>query len=518
VGIIIRQSAWITAINYLGIVLGFLNVLYFYPLFFTPELVGLTGVLYEAALTLSIFSQFGLQAGIVRFFPFFKNPEKQHHGFATWMMLLNLGGFILLSGLFGLVQPQIVSFYSAKSPLFIDYLYFLLPLTFFVTFGNTFEQYAASNQQAVYPRLVREILTRVLLCVLIFAYFIFGFDTHTLLLFFVGIYGVSFLINFLHILHIEGYHLRLDTRFVSRAFAWEIFRYLLLLGITGALGNIFFRVDIFIIGVEFGLADVGVYRLAFFMATVIEIPYKAIVFIAAPLVSGFIKEGKWTQVNEIYQKSSVNQFLLSGFIFLGIWCNIHNVYQLIPNSELYKAGMYVVLFIGLGKLIDSLSGINTVISANSNLYPYFLPIGLMLILMNVGLCYTLIPHFGIVGVAMSVAVSMLVFNLTHFLLLYFNYRLNPFSPQTLYVLFIFLLTWGLVSLLPFLGNTYLDLALRSICLTIVYWLCVLRLGISTDINGLIKKISPKIPVAWIRRVVEWMVKASPPAPLQRRGE
>ena len=76
-GIVIRQSSISTALTFIGIGLGYLNVLYFFPLYLSPEQIGLTRVIQDFAMLLVPFAQFGISQATLKFYPSFaKEKEK----------------------------------------------------------------------------------------------------------------------------------------------------------------------------------------------------------------------------------------------------------------------------------------------------------------------------------------------------------------------------------------------------------------------------------------------------------
>ncbi len=92
------------------------------------------------------------------------------------------------------------------------------------------------------------------------------------------------------------------------------------------------------------------------MATVIEVPKRALMQIAMPLISRAFEKNDLKDIQNIYQKTSINQLIVGSLILIGIWANLHNIFALIPRGDIYEAGKYVVLIIGFGKLLDMMFG------------------------------------------------------------------------------------------------------------------------------------------------------------------
>ena len=98
-GIVARQSIKASISNYIGVLIGFAALLYFYPLFFSPTEYGAMRLLLELGAVLGSFGLLGTTYSINRFFPYFKNPP-HHNGFFFWVFALPLIGYFLsLTGL-----------------------------------------------------------------------------------------------------------------------------------------------------------------------------------------------------------------------------------------------------------------------------------------------------------------------------------------------------------------------------------------------------------------------------------
>ena len=74
-GIIIRQSLKGTIVNYVGAFIGFVTTMFVSTKFLTPEELGLTRVMIEAAAILGGLMALGIGSSGLRFFPFFKTDK-----------------------------------------------------------------------------------------------------------------------------------------------------------------------------------------------------------------------------------------------------------------------------------------------------------------------------------------------------------------------------------------------------------------------------------------------------------
>ena len=86
-GLIVRQSIITTIISYVGVAIGYINLLYLYPRFLSPEQVGLMRTLQDAAILMAQFAQFGLAQSIIRFFPRFREQAEGGKNFINLILL-----------------------------------------------------------------------------------------------------------------------------------------------------------------------------------------------------------------------------------------------------------------------------------------------------------------------------------------------------------------------------------------------------------------------------------------------
>ena len=87
-----------------------------------------------------------------------------------------------------------------------------------------------------------------------------------------------------------------------------------------------------------------------------------------PAVRYCIQEDQWQSVKELFQRVSLNQFIIGMFLFLGIWVNIDNLYHFLP--EKYHGISWVVFVLMMGRLFDMATGFNGEVIHYSKYYKY----------------------------------------------------------------------------------------------------------------------------------------------------
>jgi len=107
---------------------------------------------------------------------------------------------------------------------------------------------------------------------------------------------------------------------------------------------------------------------------------------------------------------------------------------MMPNGEIYRAGRYVVLIIGLTKVVDLLFGGNHEILLNSPAYRFSLIALVFLGVISFSINYLMIPIYGMNGAAAGTVVSVLLYNSLKSGFIWFRYRLWAFDQKTMYAL------------------------------------------------------------------------------------
>jgi hypothetical protein len=133
-GIIIRQSVKGTVVSYVGIAIGFFTTFFVLTNFLTAEEIGLTRVLVDAATVFAGLAQLGTTSSAIRYYPYFKEGEKDH-GFFFWTLVIPFIGFLIYGIVFWLLKEPISGFFAENSPLFVDYYNFIFPVGFFLLYG-----------------------------------------------------------------------------------------------------------------------------------------------------------------------------------------------------------------------------------------------------------------------------------------------------------------------------------------------------------------------------------------------
>jgi O-antigen/teichoic acid export membrane protein len=277
-----------------------------------------------------------------------------------------------------------------------------------------------------------------------------------------------------------------DTNVIEPSLRRDMIRFSFL-SFAGTAGLIIVgKVDSIMVAGLLGLAPVAIYSIAFYMATVIEIPKRAMTQVASPLISRAFEKNDMVEVQKIYHKTALNQFILGTLLLLGVVANLDSIFHIMPKGDIYEAGRYVVVVVGIGKLVDMLFGPSSEIIVYSKYYAFSIVLILILAVALIVGNNILIPMYGIQGAALGSALAFILFNAVKFVFIWAKFQLQPFSVAFIKVILITSVAWFAQGLIPALSNVFIDIALRSTVITIAYGFLILGWNVSPDANGLVK--------------------------------
>ncbi|MBO4587937.1 MAG: lipopolysaccharide biosynthesis protein [Bacteroidales bacterium] len=498
-GIVARQSIKGSLANYLGVAIGFFTTFFVVTKCLTQEEIGLTRVLVDAATLFAAFAQLGTNSSIIKFFPYFADG-KRNRGIFGWSVLLPLVGFTLVAAVLLLFRGEITEVYSERAPLIREYFYLLLPLTFFMLYLTVFETNANVLMRITVPRLVREVGIRVitLVCYVLYGYRVIGFELFVVL--FTCAYGLAMLLNLFYLLKLGHVSFRIDLKSVDRRVLSDMVRYSLFMTVIVLASNTHLVGSLFI-GAKEGLALTGVYTIAFFIANVVDVPYRSLGAISRPVVAAAVKEDDWEGVSTIAKKVSLHQFLVSTVILLLIWINLEALFEVIPNGEEYKGGKWVVLILGLARVVNSTCSISIDVLNYSKRYRMSLVFVLVLTIGMVMLNYWLVGVWSINGAAAAAVFAYLAYYIC--LLSYNQMRLGVsiFSAGELKVVVVVALGlalgmgWSAV-VTPLLPDgivwTLADAAIKTTIVAVAVAVTVYKMKISENVNEIMDKAIVKL--------------------------
>lgn len=480
VGIILKKGLQNTLITYFGIVLGFVNIIVLQPLFLNPEEIGLIRTILSISAFIAIVAPLGISNITIKYFSHFRNQEKNHHGYLGFMLLYTLIGYATIALILFFGSPWIIHRFYSNTPVFVEFFYFIFPMSFFMSVSGVLNNYCNAIYKPVFPSFLNDIFVRIAYTIIITLYFLKIFELQFLVIVYVFIYLIQLLSLLIFVLKTEKPKLIYDKKVINSGKITEMLKYGLPFTFAAISAVGIKQIDSIMLGWYTSLSIVGIYTLAMFIPSVIEAPIPAIDKIAAPKISDAWVSGDRAVIRNIYFDSSRYLMLLGGLFFLGIVINIKTLYLLLPIA--FSSGINVVYIISFSSLFNMISGLNNQIIFSSQNYKKGLLFLFLMFIVTVLGNLILIPKFGIIGAAIATAIGSFIYNVLKYVYIWKKFDLQPFDIKSLKSLGIIVFTFLIGWILPDIIHPVFSIIYRSIIIILVFGLLTYFLKLVPEVN------------------------------------
>ncbi|MBL7970721.1 MAG: polysaccharide biosynthesis C-terminal domain-containing protein [Prolixibacteraceae bacterium] len=486
-GVIKRQTIRGSVYSYLGVIVGFFTTALIMPKLMSQEQIGLINVLVAVSAIYSQFSTLGFTNVTARLFSYFRDKDKNHNGFVFLAVIVGMIGFIISLVSFFLLKPYIVESNIDKSPLLIQYIYYLIPLIFFRMFFLLLDTYNKMLFDATTGTFLSDLLYRIGNLFLLAAFFfqwinftqyVFGY---VVILSFPAVYLAGLLICR------KQFNLQPQLGFIQPPLRKEMIS-LASYGIIGGLSSVALTsIDKIMLNEFYNLSLTGAYSISFFFGSIILIPNRALGKISSTIIADAWKDNDLPKIDDIYYKSSINQLFAGMLLFVLLVTNLHNIFKILPPE--YSGGEWVITLISFSNLLVASTGVSVQIISTSHKYKiqtYSLGI---LILLTVAFYWLLIPRWGMNGAAMASLLSMALASAMRVFYLQWEMKLFPYRHTHLKCVAIGALAFLIGKIIPVLPVHFLiDLIIRCSAISVVFIGLCYAFRISDDLNLIADKI------------------------------
>ena len=485
-GIVVNQSYKNIIIISIALVIGGVNTLYFYPVFLKAEYYGLVVFLLATSNLLQPLISFGSQHTIIKYFSSY-NSAKEKDIFMSSIIFLPILTIIPICYLVVQFHDIIASFLSLKNPIIESYVWVIFLVAFATSYFEVFYSWARVQLKSVFGNFLKEIYPRVSIFILLLLVFFDIISKENFVWYLTGFYYLRLLIMIVYSLKLYTpnfyFKLPINTK--------QILSYSIYIFLAGSAASILIDIDKFMIPQKEAISQTAFYAVAVFIATVVEIPGRALFQIVNPLVAKALNKGDFTELKMLYKESSLNLLIISGLFFLLINLNIVPFYELMDNPS-YGTAVWVVLMISLSKLILMSFGCGPAILATSKFYKITLPFSIGMALSVYFLNDYLIDLMGINGAALSTLIVVAVFTFLKIIYLKSKLNLSPYSfssVKTLFIIGSLFLIFENISF-PFKGISLI--IINSLIIGLVYTLVVYYSNLSGTLNKFLMNVLSKL--------------------------
>ncbi len=470
--VLAKESIRASILTYIGAGLGFFTTFFILTQYLEPEQIGLIRLIQELAVLISSFALIGLSTSINRFFPYFRSTNQKdqvvHNGFWYYLIKMTCIGtastLLLLALTYILFRANIEEFILTQNLLFQHYYYLIIPLSIIIVFWTISELYSIQLYKLAIPKGIRELGLRVFLLI---SYLIFTFTTlkfDGLMYLFIGSFALCLILSITYLKSLVPLNMKHRKEFISPKLKHDFKRYTLLAIISTVGTTLASRMDLFMVSFiqTDGLQEAGIFTIAFFMVSILEIPTRSLIGITTPRIAQYMKEQDFDGINQIYKKISFYQLLTSLIIGFIIWFNFDNILEIMPNGISYQRAKNIFLLLGIAKLIEvTFTACHPIINC-SHYYHWniYYTVWLCIIAFIANLYF--IPIWGTIGAAFSTLITAFIGYGLLQSLLYCKFKLQPISKRLILLIPLLLLLISFYYLMPHLENPILDCCLSSV--------------------------------------------------------
>lgn len=463
---------------------------------FTEAEYGLTTVFIAISTLMASFAMMAMPSYIFKFYHYYNDhlpPRK--NDMITWALLVSFIGFVLVMIAGWALKDLVIKKYGTNSPLLVIYYYWVFPMGLGLTIYTVLEAYTWNINKPVLTNFFREVQWRLLttvFIVLLITKTIKNFDA------FIKLYSFTYagiaVSLFLYLVLNKKIHFTVKPSKVTRRLLKKIVVFCSF--IFG--GTLIFTIsqvfDSFVLASVINLDTAGIFGLATVVTSIIQAPQRGIVSASITHLSKAWKEKNIPFLQRIYQRSSINQLIFACAIFLLIWLNFYDSIATFHLKPAYNTAAWVFFILGLTKIIDMGTGVNSQIIATSNYWRFELLSGVILLLLTLPLTYFLTKRLGIVGPAIATITAITIYNTIRIIFLWKKFRLFPFTIKSLYTVLLaagcyFICYFAFLNIHGLAGMT-----LRSIAFITLYGTGTLVLQLSPDIQPVLQTIKKRLRI------------------------
>ena len=492
-GIVIKKTIITSVVNYIGVLLGVISVLWLQTAIISELQIGILSYIIDVTILLLPFILFGISGVPARFMHHFKDGEERN-SFISWLLIVPVITLFALMIIFLLFKNQIIFLLGDDVVIYSNYLVFIFPLVFCYTYQYLFEAILVTQTYIVFPSILKNIYRRLILITLLHLYFFKVIDFYQLVFYYVVAHFVEIISLFIFLRFHLKYKFTNPKLMLNHPKKKEIYSYALYLviGVTGVV--LVGKLDtVMISSITDDFKMLGVYAIAFFIGSVIEIPKRIVHQLVLPIMSRLVSEENNLELSKLYKQTGINMAIIGVLLFLLIWFNIDELFLIIPNGEKYAAGKWVVFFIGLSKVLDIVFGTTDLIINASRHYKLNGILAPILIISTVITNYFFITIYGITGAAIATSLTIFIYSIIKYYMVLRLIKLNLITTSYLSIL--------LHSLLVILFFEFSNITFSNNYLAIIFntiMICVIFIGgnyitkTSIEMNSFMSNLTRKL--------------------------
>jgi O-antigen/teichoic acid export membrane protein len=494
-----RQSIISSVVIYIGFGVGLLNIYLFTKqgLFLDPEF-GLYNAFIAIAMIMMAFANLAMPSYIYKFYPYYNDhlPVKKNDQ-ATIALITGIIGFTLVVIAGVVFKEVVIKKYGTNAPEIVSYYNWIFPLGFGLMVYNILEAYTWQLHKSVFTNFLKEVLWRLFTTVLIVLFATGVIDNFDL---FIKLFAFSYpfiaAVLLVYLLVTKKLHFTFTISKVTRRLSKSILRLCAFVYTGSLIFTISFVFDSLVISsvLDDALTKLAVYSVAQNISSMIQVPQRGIIAASIAHLSRAWKDKNMALIQKVYQRSSINQLIFAcGFFALIIlsFTDAVNTFQL---KGTYLDAYYVVIFLGLSKIVDMGTGVNAQIIATSTYWRFEMISGVILLLVMMPLSYFMTRELDIIGAGLANLISITVYNGIRIIFLWKKFKLFPFTIQSLYTVLLAAACYGICHFAFLNIHGLPGMFLRSIGFILLFGAGGIYMKLSPDIQPVLVTIQKRLGI------------------------
>ncbi len=374
-------------------------------------------------------SKLGLNNSALHFMPLYKDDQIKRHQISSLVLMIPVFTSIVIIA-FLLFFSESISLHILNHPEYRTNFLLLVPSILILGLQNDMLSLIRGSKRIKEQLYVKNLIVPISKLVLLLV-FVMVFQIQNIYSLIIPYYIYTIGVLVFLFLRLKAYGILGPLSF-SKAMAKRLLYFSMPLLFSGMVGLISGNIDKFMIGYYMNSSQVGIYRVARQFSDLTTIAYASLITAIPPVISELYHKNKLDELKELYILSTkwVSVFNL---LFFGIILLLAPDLMQMVGPE-FVAGSSVLVIIGLGQIVNAMTGTADHINIMTGHPRYSLYTKLVVMGSNIVLNGLLIPRYGIVGAAIATMVAISLASILNLLFLYHHMRVQPFTRQYLYIL------------------------------------------------------------------------------------
>jgi O-antigen/teichoic acid export membrane protein len=390
------------------------------------------------------------------------------------------------------LEPIIIRKFGYRSPLLIEYVDWIFPMTVGLVIFSLMEAYAWVISKNVLSNFLKEFLYRILVTILVIFWAFKLIEQFEIFIAYYALLYIVLIVALGWIIYKSKYFSITFTRSkLTKKYAPMMVKFGSAYFLSALLNILAKTNDTLIIASQStgGLKDAAIFTIATYLITLMDVPQRSMVSSATIQIAEAWKSKDMAKLDRLYKKTALTLLITALGIMGVVLINAPLIVKYLGDT--YAGLPILMIILGSGKLIELGTGLNAQILQLSKHWRVDLFTNMLFVLLSIILNYFLTKNFGLIGTAVGSVVAIVLFNLIRFIYIKKLLQLQPFSTNNLWAILI-AVGWGLISyLIPLDNALFLSHVLKSILFISGFSITIVRMNLSPDITDLFQQVKNK---------------------------